>query len=138
MLQAGEFDWVDVIVADKDADGLLATMKALGVTYPELNADAAILDGPSPKEGLSPWGRIIQETLKGVKTLWHVDGDDEEWEWTEEEEHDLERATSELFEMLINGVKNKSTKGLVQFFPVGSHLYTDVFELFLAVAVSEE
>lgn len=36
---------VTVIVADPDADGLTAAMKACGVTYPELDADADVLDG---------------------------------------------------------------------------------------------
>jgi hypothetical protein len=45
LIQTGEFAG-DIIVADADQDGLTAALKAIGVTYPELDADAAVLDGP--------------------------------------------------------------------------------------------
>lgn len=46
LIEVGEFTGEGtVIVADPDPDGLTATMKASGVTYPELDADADVLDG---------------------------------------------------------------------------------------------
>jgi len=58
------------IVCDADADGLTAGMKAIGVTYPELDVDAAILDGPPTKKtrenGLSQIGETL---VKGIATL---------------------------------------------------------------------
>lgn len=46
LVQTGEFSG-DIIVADADQDGLTAVLKAAGVSYPELEADAAVLDGPA-------------------------------------------------------------------------------------------
>jgi len=58
LIKVGEFaDEGTVIVADPDPDGLTAAMKAVGVTYPELGSDAAVLDGPragQSAETLSP------------------------------------------------------------------------------------
>lgn len=46
LIETGEFNGKGtVIVADPDPDGLTAAMKAVGVYYPELDADADILDG---------------------------------------------------------------------------------------------
>lgn len=46
LIEAGEFAGAGtVIVADPDPDGLTAAMKALGVVYDGLDADAAVLDG---------------------------------------------------------------------------------------------
>lgn len=46
LLEVGQFsDEGTVIVADPDPDGLTAAMKAAGVFYPELDADADVLDG---------------------------------------------------------------------------------------------
>lgn len=36
----------DVIVADPDQDGVTAALKAVGVSYPGMDEDAAVLDGP--------------------------------------------------------------------------------------------
>ena len=44
-MQVGEFVG-DIIIADADQDGLTAALKAVGVSYPELDSDAAVLDGP--------------------------------------------------------------------------------------------
>lgn len=46
LVQTGEFAG-DIIVADADQDGLTAALKAAGVSYPELEADAGVLDGPA-------------------------------------------------------------------------------------------
>lgn len=46
LIEAGQFAGEGtVIVADPDPDGLTAAMKACGLTYPELDADADVLDG---------------------------------------------------------------------------------------------
>lgn len=45
LVEAGEFR-DDVIIADADQDGVTAALKAAGVSYPELDADAVVLDGP--------------------------------------------------------------------------------------------
>ncbi|MDP3900480.1 MAG: hypothetical protein Q8Q23_05380 [bacterium] len=58
-----------VIVADPDADGLTAAMKACGVVYPELDSDAAVLDGPRAAQTaktLSPTAMLL---VKGMATL---------------------------------------------------------------------
>ena len=49
----------DIVVADTDQDGVTAALKAVGISYPELDADAAVLDGPGAsktKEALSSLG----------------------------------------------------------------------------------
>jgi len=58
LVQVGEFRG-DVVVADADQDGLTAGLKAIGVSYPELDADAAVLDGPASaktEQAMSPLG----------------------------------------------------------------------------------
>jgi len=65
LIEAGEFvGVVDCIIADPDPDGLLGAMKALGVVYPELDADAAVLDGGrvgQTRENLSKLGfKLVQ------------------------------------------------------------------------------
>jgi hypothetical protein len=64
LIEAGEFAGVDVVIADPDPDGLTASMKALGVVYPELDADAAVLDGGrvgQTRENLSKLGfKLVQ------------------------------------------------------------------------------
>lgn len=45
LVQVGEFAG-DVIIADADQDGVTAALKAIGISYLELEADAAVLDGP--------------------------------------------------------------------------------------------
>lgn len=49
----------DIVVADADQDGVTTALKAVGVSYPELDADAVVLDGPhtgKTAEALSPLG----------------------------------------------------------------------------------
>lgn len=58
LVEVGEFRDA-IIVADADQDGLTAALKAARVSYPELNEDAAILDGPASgktEQALSPLG----------------------------------------------------------------------------------
>lgn len=70
LIETGEFAGEGtVIVADPDADGLTAAMKALGVVYDGLDADAAILDGPhsgQTAETLSGTGFLL---VQGLATL---------------------------------------------------------------------
>lgn len=47
LLSEGEYNSADtVIIADNDLDGFTGALKASGITYPELDKDAEILDGP--------------------------------------------------------------------------------------------
>jgi hypothetical protein len=46
LIAPGEFKDAVAIIVDADFDGWLGAMKALGVTYPELDEDSVILDGP--------------------------------------------------------------------------------------------
>lgn len=70
LIESGEFSGENtVIVADQDADGLLGAMKAAGITYDELDADAAVLDGSRAEqtaEQLSPLGLLL---VQGLATL---------------------------------------------------------------------
>src|SRR6202011_2070764 len=45
LVEVGEFKDAVAIIADPDADGLTAAMKAAGISYPGLDEDAANLDG---------------------------------------------------------------------------------------------
>lgn len=64
----GEFQgWT--IVADPDADGLTASLKALGIVYPGLDEDAVIMDGPRADQhggNLTPLGNLL---VKGMASL---------------------------------------------------------------------
>lgn len=67
LVEVGEFSDVVAIIADPDADGLTAAMKAAGVSYPELDDDAALLDGePQSQVTGSP---ISQLLAKGIATI---------------------------------------------------------------------
>lgn len=70
LIEVGEFVGEGtVIVADPDPDGLLGAMKGLGVVYPELDRDAAVLDGPHSGQNastLSPTGFLL---VQGMATL---------------------------------------------------------------------
>ncbi len=50
LVNVGEFSDALCIVADPDADGLTGAMKALGITYPGIDQDAAIMDGPRSQQ----------------------------------------------------------------------------------------
>jgi len=45
LVEIGEFENATAIIADPDPDGLTASMKAVGIYYPGLDEDAALLDG---------------------------------------------------------------------------------------------
>ena len=67
LVKVGEFKSALAIIADPDADGLTAAMKAAGLSYPELDEDAAKLDG---QPSLQVTGTYISQLLaKGVATL---------------------------------------------------------------------
>lgn len=71
LVREGEFkDEGTVIVADPSGiDGLLSSIKAIGVSYPELDDDAVVLDGPRSEqkpERLSLFGNLL---VKGMATL---------------------------------------------------------------------
>ncbi len=67
LVWAGEFEDAIAIIADPDADGLTAAMKAAGISYPELDEDAAKLDGePQSQVTGTP---ISQLLAKGMAVL---------------------------------------------------------------------
>jgi len=69
LMSPGEFAHVDAVVADPDPDGLLGTMKALGITYPELDSDAAVLDGPRSEQTPENLSEVAMLLVKGMATL---------------------------------------------------------------------
>ncbi len=67
LVSVGEFANAVAIIADPDADGLTAAMKAAGVSYPGLDDDAAKLDGePQFQVTGTP---ISQLLAKGIAVL---------------------------------------------------------------------
>jgi hypothetical protein len=67
LVSVGEFASATAIIADPDADGLTAAMKAAGISYPELDDDAAKLDSePSVQVTGSPISTLL---AKGIATL---------------------------------------------------------------------
>ncbi len=67
LVDVGEFKDVISIIADPDADGLTAAMKAAGISYEGLDEDAAKLDG-EPQQQVS--GTEISQLLaKGIAVI---------------------------------------------------------------------
>ncbi len=67
LVETGEFANAVAIIADPDADGLTAAMKAAGLSYPELDEDAAKLDAePQIQVTGSP---ISQLLAKGIAVI---------------------------------------------------------------------
>lgn len=70
LIEIGEFNGEGtVLVVDPDPDGLTAAMKAVGVVYDGIDADAAVLDGPHSGQNadtLSPTGFLL---VQGMATL---------------------------------------------------------------------
>jgi hypothetical protein len=67
LVQVGEFADAVAIIADPDADGLTAAMKATGISYEGLDEDAAKLDGePQCQVTGTP---ISQLLAKGIATI---------------------------------------------------------------------
>lgn len=74
LVEVGEFQDAVAIIADPDADGLTAALKAAGISYPELDEDAALLDG---EPHLQVAGSAISQLLaKGMATLPSYDAKD--------------------------------------------------------------
>lgn len=71
LVDVGEFRDATAIIADPDADGLTAATKAAGLFYPELDDDAARLDG---EPALHMTGTVLSCLLaKGIATLPKID-----------------------------------------------------------------
>ncbi len=67
LVSVGEFKDAVAIIADPDADGLTAAMKAVGISYPQIDEDAAKLDGePQSQVTGSP---ISQLLAKGIAII---------------------------------------------------------------------
>lgn len=73
MVRLGEYAGSDfMIVADSDLDGFFSAMKAKGYSYPYLDTDAAILDGPpehKTAQNLSAQGWYFLQAYRGAKYL---------------------------------------------------------------------
>jgi len=95
LVELGEFSDIGLVVADPDADGLLGAMKALGLTYDELDSDAAFLDGPRSlqnSDNLSETALLLQ---KGMATLPGYNPKNPEFS---------QMKKAELFQMFVNMV----------------------------------
>lgn len=69
LIDAGEFAGEDAaIVADPDLDGLTAAMKAVGVVYPQLDADAEIFD-TRPRQSAETLSEVGWLAVRGLATL---------------------------------------------------------------------
>jgi hypothetical protein len=73
LFERGEFEGIDgvvaAVVADPDPDGLLGAMKALNVTYTELDKDAAVLDGPRSQQRPDTLSPLAMLLVKGMASL---------------------------------------------------------------------
>lgn len=70
LIEVGEFNGEGtVIVADPDPDGLTAAMKALGIVYDGIDADAAVLDGARSEQTAERLTPIALLLVKGMATL---------------------------------------------------------------------
>ena len=70
LIEVGEFNGEGtVIVADPDPDGLTAAMKAIGVVYDGIDADAAVLDGARSEQTAERLTPIALLLVKGMATL---------------------------------------------------------------------
>ncbi|MFA6533974.1 MAG: hypothetical protein WCT37_02250 [Patescibacteria group bacterium] len=67
LVKEGEFaDPKYLIIANPDADGLLTAMKAIGLTYNGMKADADVLDGPASlatQDRLTEYGWLLKTNL---------------------------------------------------------------------------
>jgi hypothetical protein len=70
LIEIGEFAGEGtVIVADPDPDGLTAAMKAVGVVYDGIDADAAVLDGARSEQTAERLTPVAVLLVKGMATL---------------------------------------------------------------------
>ena len=68
LIGLGQFAGFDVIIADPDYDGLVAAMKAVGVTYDGMDADAAIFD-VRPKQSAETLTALGWTAVRALSTL---------------------------------------------------------------------
>lgn len=67
LISVGQYSYYDAVVADPDPDGLTAAIKALGVSYKEIDEDSAILDGPrTARNGMTPWGMLLNRAMSCI------------------------------------------------------------------------
>ncbi len=86
LVSVGEFADAVAIIADPDADGLTAAMKAAGISYAELDEDAAKLDGePQFQVSGTPLSQLL---AKGIAVIPSYDAS---------RPHDREIAHQKLF-----------------------------------------
>lgn len=86
LVEKGEFADAVAIIADPDADGLTAAMKAAGLSYEGLDDDAALLDGePKFQVTGTPMSQLL---AKGLSALPSFDA---------ARSHEREDATKKLF-----------------------------------------
>ncbi len=98
LVQIGEFKDALAIIADPDADGLTAAMKAAGIYYDGLDDDAAKLDGePSLQVTGSPLSCLL---AKGVASLRSYDP---------KQPDQREKAQAELFQNWVAAVQGDTT-----------------------------
>ncbi len=94
LVTVGEFKDALAIVADPDADGLTAAMKAVGIFYEGMDEDAAKLDGqPSLQVTGTPLSQLL---AKGVATLPTYDP---------QRPDERERAQERLFAQWVSAVE---------------------------------
>jgi hypothetical protein len=67
LVDVGEFEHATAIIADPDPDGLTASMKAVGIYYPGMDEDAALLDGEPASQVTGT--RLSSLLAKGVTIL---------------------------------------------------------------------
>lgn len=97
LVKVGEFKEAVAIIADPDADGLTAAMKAAGLSYPELDEDAAKLDGePAMQVTGTPLSGLL---AKGIATLPSFDPNKPE---------QRERTQEQLFRQWVKAVEGNS------------------------------
>lgn len=97
LVSVGEFASAAAIIADPDADGLTAAMKAAGISYEGLDEDAAKLDG---EPQLQVTGTPISQLLaKGIAVIPSYDP-------ASPKEREL--ATQELFDCWVKAVNGNS------------------------------
>ncbi len=119
LVEVGEFKDAIAIIADPDADGLTAAMKAAGISYEGLDEDAAKLDG---EPSLQVTGTLISSLLaKGIASLPSYDPNSP---------GERERAQEQLFVAWVAAVQGDE-KAVAQ-------LQTGVATYDAAVAVAEQ
>jgi len=94
LVSIGEFEHATAIIADPDPDGLTASMKAVGIYYPGLDEDAALLDGEPASQVTGT--RLSSLLAKGVTILPSYDPKNPERR---------EKALEDLFKKWVSAVQ---------------------------------